>query len=38
MINAQTIKSKQNEQKVLFVVTSHDKLGNTGESTGYYLG
>ena len=25
-------------KKVLFVVTSHDKLGNTGESTGYYLG
>ena len=38
MINAQTIKSNKNEQKVLFVVTSHDKLGNTGESTGYYLG
>ena len=38
MINAQTIKSKKMSKKVLFVVTSHDKLGNTGESTGYYLG
>ena len=25
-------------KKILFVVTSHDKLGNTGESTGYYMG
>lgn len=25
-------------KKILFVVTSHDKKGNTGESTGYYLG
>ncbi len=25
------------EKKILFVVTSHDKKGNTGESTGYYL-
>ncbi len=25
-------------KKVLFVVTSHGKLGNTGEATGYYLG
>lgn len=24
-------------KKVLFVVTSHDKKGNTGEKTGYYL-
>jgi len=24
-------------KKVLFVVTSHDKLGNTGQPTGYYL-
>jgi len=24
-------------KKVLFVVTSHDKKGNTGERTGYYL-
>jgi putative intracellular protease/amidase len=26
------------EKKILFVVTSHDKKGNTGEKTGYYLG
>lgn len=25
-------------KKVLFVVTSHDKKGDTGEATGYYLG
>ncbi len=36
--SAQKIKSKKMSQKVLFVVTSHDKLGETGESTGYYLG
>ena len=24
--------------KILFVVTSHDTKGNTGEKTGYYLG
>ncbi len=24
--------------KILFVVTSHDSKGNTGEKTGYYLG
>ena len=29
-----TIKMKQ---KVLFVITSHDKKGDTGQSTGYYL-
>lgn len=32
---AQT-KSKR-MKKILFVVTSHDKKGSTGESTGYYL-
>ncbi|MDR2235511.1 MAG: type 1 glutamine amidotransferase domain-containing protein [Chryseobacterium sp.] len=26
------------KKKILFVVTSHDKKGNTGEDTGYYLG
>lgn len=26
------------KNKILFVVTSHDKKGNTGENTGYYLG
>lgn len=25
------------KKKILFVVTSHDKLGNTGQSTGYVL-
>jgi len=28
----------QAKKKILFVVTSHDKKGSTGESTGYYLG
>ena len=28
--------SKINMKKVLFVVTSHDKLGNTGEKTGFW--
>ncbi|SDL61028.1 type 1 glutamine amidotransferase domain-containing protein [Chryseobacterium taihuense] len=35
---AQTLNSKKMSKKILFVVTSHDKLGETGESTGYYLG
>lgn len=35
---AQTLNSKKMSNKILFVVTSHDKLGETGESTGYYLG
>lgn len=35
---AQTNQSKKMKQKILFVVTSHDKKGNTGEPTGYYLG
>ncbi|RWX03897.1 type 1 glutamine amidotransferase domain-containing protein [Flavobacterium cerinum] len=26
------------EKKILFVVTSHDKKGSTGEPTGFYLG
>lgn len=26
------------QKKILFVVTSHDTKGNTGEKTGYYLG
>lgn len=34
--NAQTKKSIK-MKKILFVVTSHDKKGNTGEATGYYL-
>lgn len=35
---AQILNSKKMNTKILFVVTSHDKLGETGESTGYYLG
>ncbi|MDR6968990.1 putative intracellular protease/amidase [Flavobacterium arsenatis] len=35
---AQTKKAKKMEKKILFVVSSHDKKGDTGESTGYYLG
>ncbi|MCS4305051.1 type 1 glutamine amidotransferase domain-containing protein [Chryseobacterium sp. BIGb0232] len=29
---------KSMKKKILFVVTSHDKKGSTGENTGYYLG
>ncbi|MFK7049094.1 MULTISPECIES: type 1 glutamine amidotransferase domain-containing protein [Flavobacterium] len=36
--NAQNLNRKKMNKKILFVVTSHDKLGETGESTGYYLG
>lgn len=35
---AQVNAIKKMNKKVLFVVTSHDKLGETGEPTGYYLG
>lgn len=38
LIQAQHQKSKRMKKKILFVVTSHDKKGNTGEDTGYYLG
>jgi putative intracellular protease/amidase len=37
-VQAQTKKSKNMKKKILFVVTSHDKKGSTGEETGYYLG
>ncbi|MEM8522126.1 type 1 glutamine amidotransferase domain-containing protein [Flavobacterium sp. PL12] len=30
------IKNKNDMKKVLFVLTSHDKLGDTGEKTGYW--
>lgn len=30
--------SKPMKKKILFVVTSHDQKGSTGEPTGYYLG
>lgn len=38
LIQAQHQKSKDMKKKILFVVTSHDKKGSTGEDTGYYLG
>ncbi|MEL1241005.1 type 1 glutamine amidotransferase domain-containing protein [Flavobacterium flavipallidum] len=31
-----TAQNKEHMKKVLFVVTSHDKLGNTGEKTGFW--
>jgi putative intracellular protease/amidase len=34
---AQTKNSGKMKQKILFVITSHDKKGSTGQSTGYYL-
>jgi putative intracellular protease/amidase len=37
-VHGQTKKSKNMKKKILFVVTSHDKKGDTGENTGYYLG
>jgi putative intracellular protease/amidase len=33
----QTKEPHSMKKKILFVVTSHNKLGNTGQSTGYYL-
>ncbi|ROI06715.1 type 1 glutamine amidotransferase domain-containing protein [Chryseobacterium sp. G0240] len=36
-VQAQNKKSENMEKKILFVVTSHDKKGNTGQPTGYYL-
>lgn len=35
---AQTLKQHPMKKKILFVVTSHDQKGATGEPTGYYLG
>lgn len=37
-IQAQHQKTSHMKKRILFVVTSHDKKGNTGEDTGYYLG
>jgi putative intracellular protease/amidase len=34
---AQTTNNQKMKKKILFVVTSHDKKGNTGQPTGYYL-
>jgi putative intracellular protease/amidase len=35
LVNAQN--TEKMKKKILFVVTSHDKKGNTGEATGFYL-
>lgn len=35
---AQVKKSNKMDKKILFVVTSHDVKGSTGEPTGFYLG
>lgn len=37
-VQAQTKKSGTMSKKILFIVTSHNKKGNTGEATGFYLG
>lgn len=37
-VQAQYQKENSMKKKILFVVTSHDKKGSTGEDTGYYLG
>lgn len=34
---AKTSSTNETEKKILFVVTSHDQKGDTGEKTGYYL-
>lgn len=36
-VAAQSKKKNAMKKKILFVVTSHDKKGSTGEPTGYYL-
>lgn len=33
-----TVNRQSMSKKILFVVTSHDQLGETGQPTGYYLG
>lgn len=33
----ETQQAEKTEKKILFVVTSHDKKGDTGKPTGYYL-
>jgi len=35
--NNNNLINKNMQKKILFVVTSHDKVGNTGNPTGYYL-
>ena len=34
---SQNLKNKIMSKKILFMVTSHDKKGSTGQATGYYL-
>lgn len=34
---AQPLNTRKMKNKILFVLTSHDKKGNTGEATGFYL-
>ncbi|WP_165045591.1 type 1 glutamine amidotransferase domain-containing protein [Dysgonomonas sp. ZJ709] len=36
-LKEQSSKTNDMKKKILFVVTSHDKKGSTGEPTGYYL-
>jgi putative intracellular protease/amidase len=36
--NAQNKNAENMKKKILFVITSHDKKGSTGQPTGYYLG
>ena len=36
-LQAQLANTSYKTKKILFVVTSHDKKGNTGEATGYFL-
>lgn len=40
-VNSQEIKNSENQntdiKKVLFVLTSHDELGDTGEKTGFWI-
>ncbi|WP_082140511.1 type 1 glutamine amidotransferase domain-containing protein [Chryseobacterium sp. FH2] len=38
LAQSQTKESTSVKKKILFVVTSHDKKGETEENTGYYLG
>lgn len=38
LATAQNLKENPMKKKILFVVTSHDKKGATGQPTGYYLG
>lgn len=36
-VQLQTVETNNNPKKILFVLSSHDQLGNTGKKTGYYL-